>query len=74
MSVSSPNIIRMIKSRRMGWTVHVALMGEKKNTYRILMGKPEGKRSLRRPRRRWMDAIKVHLREIGWGMDWIDLA
>jgi hypothetical protein len=50
-------------------------MGEKRNAYRILVGKPEGKRSLRRPRRRWVDSIKLELREIGWdGMDWIDLA
>jgi hypothetical protein len=50
-------------------------MGEKKNACRILMGKPEGKRPLRRPRRRWVDNIKVALREIGWvGIDWLDLA
>jgi hypothetical protein len=49
--------------------------GEKRNVYRILAGKPEGKRSLGRPRRRWVDNIKLDLREIGWdGMDWIDLA
>jgi hypothetical protein len=67
--------MRMIKSRRMRWAGHVALMGETKNAYRILVGKPEGKRSLGRPRRRWVDNIKIDLREIGWnGMDWIDLA
>jgi hypothetical protein len=50
-------------------------MGEKRNAYRILVGKPEGKAPLARPRRRWMDNIKMNLREIGWvGMDWIDLA
>jgi hypothetical protein len=50
-------------------------MGEKRNGYRILVGKPEGKRRVGRPRRKWMDSIKVDLREIGWdGMDWIDLA
>jgi hypothetical protein len=50
-------------------------MGENKNAYRILMGKPEGKRPLGRPRRRWEDNIKMDLREIGWGnMDWFDLA
>jgi hypothetical protein len=50
-------------------------MREKKNVYRILVGKPEGKRSLRKPRRRWEDNIKMDFREIGWGgMDWIDLA
>jgi hypothetical protein len=72
---SSPSIIRKIKSRRMRWAGHVARMGEKRNAYRILVGKPEGKRPLRRPRRRWEDNIKMDLREIGWGgMDWIDLA
>jgi hypothetical protein len=50
-------------------------MGEKTNAYRILVGKPEGKRPLRRPRRRWVDNIKIHLREIVWdGVDWIDRA
>jgi hypothetical protein len=72
---SSPSIIRMIKLRRMRWAVHVARMGEKRNAYRILVGKPEGKRQLGRPRRRWVDNIKMDLREIGWdGMDWIGLA
>jgi hypothetical protein len=65
----------MIKSRRMRWAGHVAGMGPKRNAYRILVGKPEGKRPLGRPRRRWVDNIKMDLREIGWdGMDWIDLA
>jgi hypothetical protein len=50
-------------------------MGEKRNAYRILVGKPEGRRPLGRPRRRWVDNIKMDLRETGWdGMDWIDLA
>jgi hypothetical protein len=50
-------------------------MGEKRNAYRILVGKPEGRRLLRRPRRRWLDNIKIDLREIGWdGVDWVDLA
>jgi hypothetical protein len=72
---SSPSIIGMIKSRRMRWAGHVAGMGEKRNAYRILVGKPERKRPLGRPRRRWVDNIKMNLREIGWdGMDWIDLA
>jgi hypothetical protein len=72
---SSPSIIRMIKSRRMRWAGHVALMGEKRNAYGILVGMPEGKRPLGRPRRRWVDNIKMDLRGIGWdGMDWIDLA
>jgi hypothetical protein len=65
----------MIKSRRMRWAGHVARMGETKNAYRILVGKPERMRPLGRPRRRWMDNIKMHLGEIGWdGMDWINLA
>jgi hypothetical protein len=65
----------MIKSRRMRWAGHVARMGNKRNAYRILVGMPEGKRPLGRPRRRWVDNIKLDLREIGWdGMDWIDLA
>jgi hypothetical protein len=55
---SSPSIIRIIKSRRMRWAGHVARMGEKRNMYRLLVRKPEGKRPLRRPRRRWMDNIK----------------
>jgi hypothetical protein len=64
----------MIKSRRMRWAGHVALMGEKRNAYRILVGMPEGKRPLGRPRCRWVDNIKMGLREIGWdGMYWIDL-
>jgi hypothetical protein len=72
---SSSNIIRMMKSRRMRWAGHVARMGQKLNAYRILVGKPEGKRPLRRRRRRWEDNIKIDLGEVGWdGMDWIDLA
>jgi hypothetical protein len=61
---SSPNLIRMIKSRRMRLARHVAQMGEKRNAYRILVGKPEGKRQLGRPRRRWVDNIQIGLREI----------
>jgi hypothetical protein len=72
---SSPNIIRMIKSRRLRWAGHVARMGERRGTYRALVGKPEGRRPLGRPRRRWEDNIKLDLREVGWGgMDWIYLA
>jgi hypothetical protein len=72
---SSPSIIRIIKSRRMRWAGHVARVGEERNAYRILVGKPEGKRSLGRLRRRWEDNIKIELREIKCGsMDWIDLA
>jgi hypothetical protein len=64
----------MIKSRRMRWAGHVARM-QKRNAYRILVGKPEGKRPPGRPRRRWVDNIKTDLREIRWdGVDWIDLA
>jgi hypothetical protein len=61
---SSPSIIRMMKSRRMRCLGHVALMGHKRNAYRILVGKPEGKRPLGRPRRRWADDIQMDLREI----------
>jgi hypothetical protein len=69
------SLIRMLKSRRMRWAGHVARMGEKRNAYRILVGKPEGKRPLGRPRRRWVDNIKMDLGETGWdSMDWIDLA
>jgi hypothetical protein len=73
----SPNIIRIIKPRKMSWAGHVAQMGgEEECIYcRILVGKPEGKRPLGRPRRRWADNIQMDLRKIGWGgMDWIDLA
>jgi hypothetical protein len=69
---SSPSIIRTIKSKKVIWAWHVTRMGEKRNAYRILVGNPEGKRPLGRPRRQWVDNIKMHLREIGWdGMDWI---
>jgi hypothetical protein len=72
---SSPNIIRQIKSRRMKWAGHVARMGQERNMYRVLIGKPEGKRPLGRPRRRWEDGLRMDLREIGWGsVDWIQLA
>jgi hypothetical protein len=71
----SPSIITIIKSRRMRLAGHVAQMGEKRNAYRILVGKPEGMRPIRRPTHRWEDKIKMDFREIGWGgMDWIDLA
>jgi hypothetical protein len=72
---SSSSKIRIIKSRRMRWAGRVARMGEKKNVYRLLVGKPEGKRPLGRPRRRWMDKIKMDLLEIGLiVVDWIGLA
>jgi hypothetical protein len=65
----------MIKSRRLRWAGHVARMGDKRDAYRILVWKPEGKRAVGRPRRGWEDNIRIDLREIGWGvMDWIDLA
>jgi hypothetical protein len=64
---SSPSIIRIIKSRRMRWAGHVARMKEKRNAYRLLVGKPGGKRSLGRPRRRWVDNIKKDFGEVGWG-------
>jgi hypothetical protein len=65
----------MIKSRRMRWAWHVTRMGAKRDAYRILVGKPEGKRPLGRAKLRWVDNIKIDLRVIGWdGMDWIDLA
>jgi hypothetical protein len=63
---SSPNIIRIIKSRRMRWTGHVARMGAKRNGDRIFVGMSEGKRQLGKPRRKWVDNIKMDLREVGW--------
>ena len=72
---SSPNIVRVIKSRRMRWAGHVARMGEASWVYRVLEGKPEGRRPLGRPRRRWVDNIRTDLREVGCGcMDWIGLS
>jgi hypothetical protein len=69
------SIIRIIKSKRMRWAGYVARMGEKRNVYRLLVGKPEGKRPLGRPRRRWMDNIKMDLLELGLiVVDWIGLA
>ena len=69
------NIVRVIKSRRMGWAGHVACMGEERRVYRVFVGKPEGKRPLGRPRRRWVDNIRMDLQEAGYGyMDWIGLA
>jgi len=71
---SSPNIVWLIKSRRMRWAGHVARMGEERGVYRVLVGKPEGKRPLGRPRRRWVD-IRMDLQEVGCGyMDWIGRA
>ena len=69
---SPPNIVRVIKSRRMRWAGHVARMGEEKRVYRFLLGKPEGRRPLGRPRRRRVDFIRMDLQEMGCGyMDWI---
>ena len=71
----SPNIVRVIKSRRMRWAGHEARMGEGRDLYRGLVRKPERKSQLGRPRRRWEDNIKLDLQEVGCeGMDWIDLA
>jgi hypothetical protein len=72
---SSPSIIRIIKSRGMRWAGHVARVGEKRNAYRLLVGKPEGKRPLARPKRRWVDNVRMDLGKVGWGdVDWIGLA
>jgi len=72
---SSPNIVRVIKSRRMRWAGHVARMSEKRGVYRVLVGKPEGRRPLGRPRHRWVDNIRTDLQEVRCGyMDWIGLA
>ncbi|KAJ4452011.1 hypothetical protein ANN_03524 [Periplaneta americana] len=72
---TSPDIISNIKSRRLRWAGHVARIGESRNAYRVLVGRPEGKRPLGRPRRRWEDNIKMDLREVGYdGRDWINLA
>jgi len=70
---SSPNIVRVIKSRRMRWVGHVAHMDEEREVYRVLVGKPERRRPLGRPRRRWMDNIRMDLQEVGCGY-WIGLA
>ena len=72
---SSLNIVRVIKSRIMRWAGHVARMGEERGVYRVLVGKPEGRRPLGRPRRRWVDNIRMDLQEVECGyMDWIGLA
>jgi hypothetical protein len=72
---SSPNIFRVIKARRMRWAGHVASMGDGTGVYRVLVGRPEGKRPLGRPRCRWEDNIKLDLKETGIdGENWIRLA
>jgi hypothetical protein len=68
---SSPVIIRQVKSRRMKWAGHVARMGEERKVCKVLVGKPEGKRPLGRPRRRWEDGIRMDIRETGLGGVWI---
>ena len=72
---SLPNIVRVVKSRRMRWAGHMSRMGEDRGVHRVLVGKPEGNRPLGRPRRRWEDNIKMDLQEVGGGRgDWMELA
>jgi len=72
---SSPNIVRVIKSRRMRWVGRVSRMGERRDVYRVLVRKPEGKRPLGRPRHRWEDNIEMDLHEVGCGgTEWVELA
>jgi hypothetical protein len=69
---SLPNIVQVVKSRQMSWTGHVARMGKDRGVHRVLVGKPEGKRPLGRPRRRWEGNIKMNFQEVGggsWGLD-----
>ena len=71
----SPSIVQVVKSRRMRWAGHVARMGEERGVHRVLVGKPEGKRALGRPRRRWDDNIKMDIQEVGGGHGyWMELA
>jgi hypothetical protein len=75
MTCTTPNIIRVIKSRIMRWAGHVALMGERREVYRVLVEKPEEKRPLGRPMLRWEDNNNMDLQEVGFGgMDWIEQA
>jgi hypothetical protein len=72
---SSPNIVRVIKSRRMRWAGHVARMGRGRGVYKVLVGKPEVRRPLGRPRHRWEDNIRMDVRKVGCGcVDWMELA
>jgi len=71
---SLPSIVRVVKSRRMRWAGHVARVGEGRGVHRVLVGKSEGKSPLGRPRRRWEDNIKIDLREVRGGGDWMELA
>jgi len=68
------NIVRVVKERRMRWAEHVARMAEGRGVHRVVVGKPEGKRPLGRPRRRWEDNIEMDLREVGGSGDWLELA
>jgi hypothetical protein len=73
--IAASQLARQNKSRRMRWAGHVALIGTERNAHRVLMGKPEGKRPLGRPRRGWEDEIRMYLKETGWGsVEWIQLA
>ena len=72
---SLPNIVRVVKSRRMRWAGHLARMGEDRGVHRVLVGKPEGKKPFGRPKRRWEDNIKMDLQKVGGGRgDWMELA
>jgi len=71
---SLSNIVRVVKSRRMRWAGHVARMGEGRGVHRVLVGKPEGKRPMGRPRRRWEYNNMMDLREVGGSGDWMELA
>jgi hypothetical protein len=72
---SLPNMVRVVKKRRMRWAGHVVHMGEERRVHRVLVGKPEGKRPLGRPRHRWEDNIKMDVQEVGGGRgDWMELA
>ena len=72
---SSPNIVRLIRLKRMRWVGHVVHMGEGRGVYRVLVGKPERRRPLERPRRRWENNIRMDLLEVGCGgVDWMELA
>ena len=71
----SPSIVRVIRSRILGWNGQAARMGERRGIYRVLVGKHEGKRPLGRPMRRWKDNTKMHLQDVGCGgLDWIEVA
>jgi len=69
-----PNIVRVVKSRRIRWEGHMARMGEGRDVHRVVVGKPEGRRPLGRPRPRWEDNVKTDLREVGGGGEWMELA